>query len=136
MNLVILTLPIKTVSESNCSEHWAIKRKRHKQQQFFVRMLLNSSKPEITLPCKITLTRISSRLLDDDNLVSSLKYIRDEIAAYIHPEKIIKCKKNKLIYENKGHADNDKNITWSYSQEKGLMSVRIEIESSVSPVNQ
>lgn len=154
MSKIILNLPIRTVSESNCSEHWSVKSKRHRQQQFFIRLLLITSKPEIILPCKITLIRISPRLLDDDNLVGSLKYIRDEISAYINPEKVVKCKKinknNKIVlYENKGHADNDKNITWAYAQkngktythdesyayEKGKMYIRIEIESAIDVID-
>lgn len=101
-------LPIKTVTESNGSEHWTKKRKRAKLQHLFVRSMLNSfdSRLIVKLPCRVILTRIGVRSLDGDNLVSSFKYVRDAIADYIHPGLEI------------GQADSDPNITWEYVQVK------------------
>ena len=99
-------LPIKTVTESNGSEHWAKKRKRAKTQHFLVKSCLNCIQSQITLPCTGKLIRLGTRFLDDDNLVSSFKHVRDAIADYIHPGLAA------------GQADNDKNINWQYEQAK------------------
>lgn len=125
-------IPLKTVSESNSNEHWTQKRKRHRSQQFFVRMLFKSEKLPIPIPCVVRLTRISSRLLDaEENLPMAFKWIKDEIGACIFPEKVIVYqKKNGTYAKNKGHADSDPRVKWEYSQEKGkIPGIRIEIRS-------
>jgi len=122
-------LPIKTVSEINSSEHWSKKSKRHKIQQFFVRYLFSRESNKIELPCTIRLTRLSPRLLDDDNLPTSMKYVRDEISEILIPEKVgwYKTRTGKLK-KLKGRADDDPRILWKYSQEKWpTQAVRIEI---------
>lgn len=115
-NKIILHLPIKTVSESNDHSHWTVKHKRHKNQQILLKLALNKPKEDIKLPCEIKLTRISSRLLDDDNLRGAFKHIRDYIADILIPGQKI------------GRADGDDRIAWLYDQEKGSpQSIRIEI---------
>jgi hypothetical protein len=127
-------LPIKTVSEINSSEHWRVKNKRHKQQQFFVRSLFNHEAQEIKLPCNVKLTRLSPCLMDDDNLPTSMKYIKDEIAAQLVPEKVAYYRRKGRLISNKGHADNDSRISWGYGQEKSKrQAVRIEICFEDSP---
>lgn len=119
------------MSESNCSEHWTKKSKRHSYQQFFVRSLFNREKKPIPLPCLITLTRISQRFLDEeDNLPISFKWIKDEIGACMFPEKVVVYKMKSGAYaKNKGHTDSDSRIKWKYAQEKGTrLGIRIEIE--------
>ncbi len=61
----------------------------------------------------------------------AFKWIKDEIGACLFPEKVVAYKKkNGRIAKNKGHADSDPRVTWSYSQEKGKeKSIRIEIQS-------
>lgn len=110
-------LPIKTVSEANCSEHWTKKHKRHKSQKKMIWYQFKKEEKKITLPCHIKMTRISQRFLDKgDNLPCSMKYIRDSIAEEITGIKI------------SGRADDDERITWEYSQEKGKpQSIKIEI---------
>ena len=123
-------LPIKTVSEMNCSEHWTAKAKRHKQQQFFVRLSYKKHVNEIKLPCSITLTRLASRFLDSDNLPASMKFLRDELSECIFPEKggFYMTKTGKMKAK-KGHGDNDPRVIWLYGQEKSKrQGVRIEIE--------
>lgn len=122
-------LPIKTVSESNSSEHWTKKAKRHKQQQFFVRLSFSKVVKEVKFPCIVKLTRLSSRILDDDNLRGCFKWIRDEISECIFPEKRGNfVKKNGKIVQIKGRADSDPRINWEYAQEKAKkQAVRIEL---------
>jgi len=108
---------IITISESNTSEHWTIKSKRHKSQQFFIKLAYQQrTHNEVSLPCKIKMTRLATRLLDFDNLVSSLKWIRDQLADCIIPNL------------PKGRADGDPRIEWEYYQEKHpIPAVKIEI---------
>ncbi len=130
MEKIVWEIPLKTVSEANSSEHWSVSSKRHRQQQFFVRALFHGSNDPIPLPCTITLTRLNSRGLDDDNLVSAFKHLRDEIALCIFPEKRKCCLlKNGNTRRIKGVGDSDPRLHWEYAQEKSkTMGIRIEIE--------
>lgn len=100
-------LPIKTVSENNSTEHWRKKHARHKIQKNYIRMQFLIERPQIMLPCTITLTRIAPRALDSDNLQGSLKWIRDSIADNI------------IEGLSPGRADSDPRLTWIYAQKKG-----------------
>jgi len=123
-------IPIRTVSEANCSQHWTKQRKRHKQQQFFVRASLSKLKEPICLPCTVILTRQSPRTLDEkDNLPMAFKWIADEIADFIFPEKLKFYKnKNGKMVPMKGRSDSDIRIKWDYKQEKcSKYGVKIEI---------
>lgn len=123
-------VPIKTISEANCSEHWTKKAKRRKQQHFFVRHAFQLYAKNVQLPCIVTLTRLSSRMLDDDNLTMAFKGIRDELAECLIPE----SRKSYLTQkgtckEIKGRADGDSRITWRYGQEKhSKQGIRVTIE--------
>lgn len=125
-----ITLPIKTVAESNSREHWHKKATRHSFQQMIIRSAWNTHKPHITLPCTVTLTRLASRKLDAmDALPMAFKWISDEIAAQIFPEKVVeyKTKRGKTV-TNKGQCDNDERITWRYAQEPSkIPAIRIQI---------
>ena len=129
MTKISWEIPLKTVSEANSSEHWTVSSKRHRQQQFFVRALFHGLDKEIPMPCKIKLTRLNSRGLDDDNLVSAFKFLRDEISECIFPEKRKHYMKKGKAISIKGRADSDPRIKWEYAQEKSQrMGIRIEIE--------
>lgn len=104
---VELTLPIRTVSEANCFEHWTKKQKRHRIQQKTVALVLNPLKCQIKLPCHIRLIRYATKKLDKyDNLPMSFKYIVDACCAII---------KNDF---RPGRADDDERFTISYDQVK------------------
>jgi hypothetical protein len=126
---IVWDLPIKTVCESS-GEHWTVKRIRHKQQQFFIRAIFAREAYPIELPCTVTMIRLSSRKLDSDNLISAFKYIRDEIAECLFPDKkLYAVKKNGTIFQMKGFTDSSPDITWVYAQEKSKkIGIRIEIE--------
>lgn len=134
--MISFDLPIKTVSEANCSEHWSVKAKRHRQQQWFIRLAYSRYLPNLVIdtslgqPCyQIKMIRIAPRKLDDDNLVSAFKWIRDELSELLIPEKAMsyidkKGKTQKL----KGRADSDERIVWKYDQLiDRAYSVRIEV---------
>jgi hypothetical protein len=118
MPKITCEIPIRTVSELNCNEHWTKKAKRHRQQKFFVREALKHVIKQVTLPCKVTVTRLAERTLDShDNLPSSVKYPIDAICELLRPDLA------------PGRADDDKGIIIAYAQSKqAKMAIRIEIE--------
>jgi len=112
----ILEIPMRLMSEANTHQHWRKKYERNKRQQKGVKLVWLSKNPNVGLPCRVCLTRIGPRALDSDNLAYSFKAIRDQVADLIIPGKAA------------GQADGDDRITWEYSQEKGLLGIRIEID--------
>ena len=112
--MIEVTLPIKTVNESNGQHgHWAAKsRRREKQREAVGRVLRTKRLPP--LPVRVTLTRISAGQLDaHDNLRGALKSIADEVA------------------ELYGLPDKDARFVWEYAQERcppKQFGVRIRIE--------
>lgn len=134
MQRIIWEVPIKTVSEANISEHWTKKSKRHRQQQFFIRQLFHNNEKHIDLPCSVKMTRLGGRYLDaDENLPMAFKYIKDEIAECLFPEKkqTYFDKKGKIRIL-KGRCDDSPLVTWKYAQEKSKnLGIRIEIESLI-----
>ena len=130
MPSTIFEIPIRTISEANCSQHWTKKSKRHKQQQLFVRLAYAKYVNGLILPCIVTMTRLAPRILDDDNLCSAFKWIRDELSESMLPDKSATyVARNGKLKKLKGRADSDERITWKYSQEKNTTyGVRIVIE--------
>jgi hypothetical protein len=100
--MITVELPIKTVSEVNKRCHWAVKAARVKAQRSTVFMALRCKLPAcFTLErATVTLIRIAPRELDDDNLRSALKAVRDGVADAL------------------GINDRDKRVEWIYTQEK------------------
>lgn len=97
-------VPIRTISEMNVKEHWAkiYKRKRAQKIEIFVEM---QKLQDIPLPCHIIMTRYGKKIMDYDNLVTSFKFIQDEIANALIPGLAA------------GRADGDPRLSWDYSQE-------------------
>lgn len=99
--------------------HWSKVRKVHDQQDLLLKAYLAHSVTPELLPCKIVLTRIAPRALDEeDNLPMSLKHVRDTIAGFLIPGL------------QPGRADGDKRIKWAYDQKKGKpreQSLQIEV---------
>lgn len=101
--LVKVTIPIKIESVANLRENWRERAKRSKKHRTAAYCYLAMySQPINTVgPMTITLTRIATRQLDDDNLASGFKAVRDGVADWLK------------------RPDNDPLISWRYSQEKG-----------------
>ena len=117
MATVEVTLPTHLPSRANERVHWAKRQKRSRFQRdmayLCTREALNH-KERPRLPITVTLTRISPRLLDDDNLRGAFKSIRDGIADLF-----------KVADSPSGP------ITWRYTQLKGKPArVTIEIEGA------
>ncbi len=120
------TVWVKTVSEANNFDPWRKKHQRHKMQKRAVAFAFIQGRSDpnrefrfknITLPCTVKLTRLSSRFLDEhDNLRMALKYINDQLCAEITQNFI------------PGRADNYEGFTFEYAQEKSKkQGVKIEI---------
>jgi hypothetical protein len=114
-------------SEANRGgEHWTKKHKRHQQQKFLINAYMTSRAPPISsmFPCMISLTRISPRILDEeDNLPMAFKSWKDYIADYLIPGKPM------------GQADSDKRLKWVYAQEKGKpkeYALKVQIDTILS----
>ena len=104
-----ITLPMQIRSVANLREHWAVKAKRSKAHRAAAVAIPRGD----YLPCTVTLVRISPRPLDDDNLRSAFKALRDGVA------------------DRLGVADNDPRVTWEYRQQRGApkqYAARVEIE--------
>lgn len=114
MSTLTLTLPIETQTESNAKGHWRPKAKRAAHQRSLTvlltmplvakvrRQLLKDSVSSVT----VTLTRISPLELDDDNLSSAFKHVRDGVADAL------------------GIDDRDRRVQWLYAQTKGAVRER------------
>ena len=97
--LLRVEVPIRTVSEANQREHWTDRNRRKKSQQEATLLALHdfqASSPLGTLTkiaavgeaavgegVDVHLTRYASRALDSDNLVGSMKHVRDAIAYWL-----------------------------------------------------
>ena len=92
-------LPIRTLSEMNQGGRLRTKLKRKSEQKLVTVGLLNPFKPYLRLPATVRMTRQApSNGLDDDNLRSALKYVRDSIAYIL------------------GVDDRDPRVRWEYDQ--------------------
>lgn len=127
---ISITIPASAdFVKGNCAyENKWIKINRRNKQQMAIKLICNPQiNGKVTLPCQVTLIRVSPRPMDLDNFVTSMKYIKDKIAELIIPGLA------------KGQADDEKRgITWRYKQEKGkpkIYAIRIEI-TQLAPSNE
>lgn len=116
--MILVSFDLETVSELNQAEHWIRRHKRTKLQKQVTAAMLAASgfDPEALLaPGRvIILTRIARGTLDEgDNLASSMKHVRDAVAAWFNVD------------------DGPKGpLKWAYAQEhtrSPLGRVRIEV---------
>lgn len=103
-------IPIKLPSLANERLSWWRMARLKRDQKDAVILCLRSTDEEIPAPpVVVTITRIGPRRLDDDNLSSACKYIRDQIAAAI------------------GVDDGSDQYTWRYAQRIGKYGVDVEV---------
>jgi len=103
------------VSEANNRDHWTVKRKRRILHDCIIRKYWWVKNPKIKFPCIVILSRVAMRKLDNDNLQTALKGIRDTVADLLLPGL------------PRGRADGDPRILWEYGQIRGAKGLRIEI---------
>ena len=100
----MIVIPVRTVSEANTHTHWRERARRAKTQRLVARSVILGVMSRGTLdalPLVVTITRVAPRALDDDNLASSQKAIRDGIADAL------------------GIDDRDPRVSWRYAQRRG-----------------
>lgn len=106
MNPILkIEAPIKTVSEANRRDHWSVRNKRRAEQRrevyFAWKVAVAGCRRRLNAPYLIKLTRRGIKVLDSDNLASSFKGIRDQVAELL------------------GIDDGDERISFEYAQETG-----------------
>lgn len=74
---------LRTKGGMNSREHWSARAKRVRKERYAVWLFTQAcKKPEP--PLRVTLTRVApSSGVDDDNLASALKSVRDQIADWL-----------------------------------------------------
>jgi len=107
--LLHMKLPgLKLVSEANAHEtHWK-RAKRAKEQHAAVEKALEWEMPPDT-PLVVVITRFGKKLLDDDNLQGSAKFVRDALAEFL------------------GIDDRTPDVSWIVGQQKGPYAVEVTI---------
>lgn len=119
-----VVVPAVTVSTANKREHYHAKASRVRGERLAAALstytLIAKARAAGVepLPCTITLTRRSPRLLDDDNLRPALKAWRDGVA-------------DRLRLKN----DRDPRVRWEYAQQtcKGWAACAVCIKLTVDP---
>lgn len=107
-------IPIKLPSLANTRMSWQAMARLKGKQRRAVLTAIRVATRRIAIPpppLVIMITRVGPRKLDDDNLQSACKYVRDEIARYI------------------GLDDGSPQYTWMYDQRVGEYGVEVEITS-------
>lgn len=110
--MIAVTAPLKIPSVANLRLSWAAKAKMVKAQRTKVRQALQcmaAAPLPHAAPLTVVLTRVAPRSLDTDNLVASLKAVRDGVADYL------------------GVDDGSAQLDWQYVQRKGTCAVEVEI---------
>ena len=101
--MIVVDIPVRIISEANSRQHWrkaAARKKLHRQTARLVLQQYARPMGEAER-FTITLTRVAPRKLDDDNLASGFKAVRDGVADWL------------------GIDDGSPRIKWQYAQHKG-----------------
>lgn len=113
--MIAFRIPLRLKSAANLREHWAVKAKRVLKERTATGIIARRKVPDLAAApgaFVATLTRVAPRALDDDNLRSAFKAVRDELAKQM------------------GVDDRNPRVRWEYGQEKGKpkeYAVKIEI---------
>lgn len=116
--LRVVTLPLKAESTTNVREHWGAKAARAKKHRGAAALLSKSLTRNVRAALIVTLTRVSPRELDDDNLRSSMKSARDGVASALRVD------------------DRTPLVEWRYAQRRGEPhenAIEIEFSSAAQP---
>ena len=112
---VTTELPLKIESVANLRENWRARSRRTRVHRAAAHYQLRVAgvRPPAGMLVQVQLVRIAPRPLDDDNLASGFKAVRDGVADWL------------------GRDDGSRDVRWSYSQERGqphAYSCRIEVD--------
>lgn len=103
-----VNIPIKLESLANTRLHWRRMVALKKEQRLAVKLSFHDVAIP-PMPLLVVITRIGPRRLDDDNLASACKYVRDAIAGLV------------------GIDDGSDQYTWRCEQRSGSYGVEVEI---------
>lgn len=116
--MLVIEVPITTVSEANRREHWGAKARRVRHQRTVTRWCCRATPDFAAIRdwvragghATVVLTRLAPRSLDTDNLAGALKAVRDAVA-------------DELGLPN----DRDPRIEWRVMQIHGRTAARITV---------
>lgn len=119
MSPITVSLPLRIISEANGRQHWRKVAERKRTHRQTARLVLQQyARPmHEAATFDITLTRIAPRKLDDDNLASGFKAVRDGVADWL------------------GIDDGSPRIRWQYAQQRGAAghySAAVQVQWGVS----
>lgn len=125
---MIFSIPIRLPSVANLRDHWATKAKRNKAQRVTISLYMKTDRAGLRSlhasvaageQLVVTFVRVASRRLDDDNLASALKAVRDQVAKEL------------------GVNDGSDAVLWRYSQQKPIAELKpgllLSIRRAVKP---
>lgn len=110
----IISIPMRTGNGLNDRNgHWRGRARKVKKERTDTAWMLTKLTKPTSFPVQVLLRRVApSSGMDDDNLLGSLKAVRDAVAAWI------------------GVDDRDKaRVRYTYDQRRGPWSVEIEVTS-------
>lgn len=96
-----VSVPMKAESTANKREHWAARHRRTLPQRKAAALKSKALVRELRPALTVTLTRVSPRELDDDNLRGALKSFRDGVASALRVD------------------DRTPLVRWEYAQRRG-----------------
>lgn len=111
-----VVIPLRAQGSQNIREHHMVRSRRVAKERDLA-MLKTARLPESIRPALVVrLTRVGARTLDFDNLVSSLKAVRDGVARRLKVD------------------DATPLVSWEYAQAKGEYAVRVEVLEAAGPL--
>lgn len=105
----MFSVPIRLPSLANQRLPWRRMAALKRDQRRATRLCMLTAGTAPDPPWTVTITRVGPRVLDDDNLASACKYVRDEVAAVL------------------GVDDGSTLYTWKYAQRRGPYGVDVEV---------
>jgi hypothetical protein len=132
-----IEVPMELPAGANQRGHWKRGWSRGQGQQHAATWALQANCARPLPPCTVTLVRVASHRLDDDNLPNCFKAVRDAVALWVHalPLRVL-GKNGKPRMPRAPDGPND-GITWRYDQDQRpgkLQAARIIIEGELATV--
>lgn len=110
VEIALVRVPLRTVSGANAREHHQVRARRVKEERETTEWSLRAMQPRTVRAVQgavdagliVRLTRVAPRELDDDNVRSALKGVRDQVAEWLGLA-----------------SDRDPRVAWVYLQRRG-----------------
>lgn len=104
--------PARLSSSLNARLHWRARATTAKAERRQALLMCGASLERPATFCVVRLTRIGPRRLDDDNVATAFKAVRDGVADWLRVD----------------DGDTSK-VRWEYDQAKGDYAIRVEVVS-------